>query len=261
MKLFDLPIRETSMTVCLLDIDKQMPYVQEKPLVIVCPGGGYIFRSPRESESITTRLMGAGFHTAILHYSVAPAKFPTAALQLAQAVKEVRAHAGEWHVSQVYILGFSAGGHLCATVGTMWDDPVFFEHLGDKGDWRPDGQILCYPVITMGEFTHRGSRENLLGDRADELQDALSMEKRVTKNTVRTFLWHTMDDGLVPVENSLQYAAALRRAGVSFEMHIYEHGLHGLSTCDEQSAEIPQQIVPDDAGWMDKAIRFIRRGA
>lgn len=256
---FDLPIRETSMTCYIQEGSEELIHIQQRPLVIVCPGGGYKYRSPREAEPIVYRLMAEGCHAAILHYDVDTAAFPTAALQLAQAVRTVRAHADEWHVSQVYIMGFSAGGHLCATLGTMWDDPVFADNLGGEPDWKPDGQILCYPVITMGEFTHAGSREHLLKDRADELADALSMEKRVTKNTVRTFLWHTTADDIVPVENSLHYACALQKAGVPFEMHIYEEGVHGLATCDKLTATGPQHFQPDNAGWMEKAIKFIWR--
>ena len=261
MKYFDIPVREVSMTCYLLDTHQDMPLVQEKPLVIVCPGGAYMYRSPREAEPVAMRLLAAGFHAAILHYSVAPARYPTAALQLAQAVREVRRHAQEWGVTQVYVMGFSAGGHLCATLGTMWDDPVFADNLGGESDWRPDGQILCYPVITMGQKTHGGSRENLLGDRVAELQDELSMEKRVTPNTVRTFLWHTVTDNSVPVENTLNYAVALRAAGVPFELHVYEEGVHGLSTCDRETASCDAHFMPDVAGWLDKAIRFIARKA
>ena len=262
MQYFDLPIRETSMTCYLLDNSEQMPYVKERPLVIVCPGGAYIHRSPREAEPVAMRLLAAGFHAAILHYSVAPARrYPTAALQLAQAVREVRAHAKAWGVTQVYIMGFSAGGHLCGTLGTLWDEPVFHEALGGEPDWRPDGQILCYPVITMGEKTHGGSRENLLAERMEELQEALSLEKRVSEKTVRTFLWHTAEDGSVPVENSLHYACALRQAGVPFELHVYEQGEHGLSLCDKTTSTHEGQLAPDNAGWMDKVIRFIARKA
>lgn len=260
MKYFEHPVRETSMTCYLLDKDEPVHADRKRPLVIVCPGGAYFFRAFREGEPIVMRMLGAGFHAAMLHYDVKPARWPVAALQLAAAVREVRAHAEAWGVSQVYIMGFSAGGHLCATVGTIWDDPVFHEELGEPCDWRPDGQILCYPVITMGRATHGGSRENLLGERKEELIDALSMEKRVTEKTVRTFLWHTAEDAAVPVENSIEYALALRKAGVPFEMHVFEKGGHGLSTCDAEVAANPADIMPDNALWLQNAVNFIRRG-
>ena len=136
--------------------------------------------------------------------------------------------------------------------------------LGDGVSWRPDAQILCYPVLTLGAFTHEGSRNNLLGDPSDpenrlDLAESLSLETRVSADTPPTFLWHTGEDGSVPVENSLQYAAALRRNGVPFELHVFEKGGHGLSTCQEITSREDGQIVPDDAAWMPMAIQFIRR--
>jgi acetyl esterase/lipase len=121
--------------------------------------------------------------------------------------------------------------------------------------------ILCYPVITFGEYGHKGSRVNLLGpDAAEELAGKLSLETRVGVGTVPAFLWHTYEDDSVPVENSLQYALALRKAKVPFEMHIYEKGCHGLSLCDETTSQYEYQLVPDDTDWIQSAIRWVKRG-
>lgn len=256
------PETPVTMSCYILGAFEDLPGMQEKPMVVLCPGGAYRFRSNREAEPIAMKFLAAGIHVGILNYSVAPFRYPTSALQLAQAVREVRRHAKEWHVipDQVYIMGFSAGGHLACTLGTLWDDEVFHRALGEPVDWRPDAQLLCYPVVTMGEHTHGGSRDNLLGLNATpELLDALSLERRVTEAAAPAFLWHTQEDGAVPVENSLQYAAALRRAGVPFELHIYEKGAHGLSTCDRLTANKPEGIVPDNADWLDHAIRFLER--
>lgn len=256
------PETPVTMTCYLLAACDDMPEKTEKPMVIVCPGGAYRFRSNRENEPIAMKLLAAGIHVGVLNYSVAPYRYPTAALQLAQAVREARRHAAEWHVipDQVYVMGFSAGGHLACTLGTLWDDAVFHRALGQPVDWRPDAQILCYPVVTMGEFTHAGSRDNLLGEDAGAEQvAALCLERRVTASAAPAFLWHTQEDGSVPVENSLQYACALRRAAVPFELHIYEKGGHGLSTCDRLTANKPEGIVPDNADWIEHAIRFVER--
>ena len=158
-------------------------------------------------------------------------------------------------------MGFSAGGHLCATLGTLWDEPVFTRALGGSSrDWRPDGLLLGYPVITMGLSTHQDSRGNLLGKNApQELIDALSLEKRVSSKTVPAFLWHTVADGAVPVENSLLFATALRANGVPFEMHLYENGGHGLSLCEQVTAQGPEHLMPDNANWMPMAIRWVQR--
>lgn len=229
-----------------------------RPMIIVVPGGGYEYTSNREAEPIALRFMAAGFHAAVLRYSCAPSRWPAAALELAWCIRKVRESAESWGVlpDHVYVIGFSAGGHLACTVGTLWDrEPLT---SADPVSCRPDAQILCYPVITLGEFTHAGSRMALTGDDA-QLAEALSLEKRVTEQTPPTFLWHTAEDGSVPVENSLLYAAALRKAGVPFEMHIFEKGNHGLATADAETAHEPNEILPDVQSWMDMAIRFLKR--
>jgi acetyl esterase/lipase len=144
----------------------------------------------------------------------------------------VRARAGEWKLDpkHIGIMGSSAGGHLASTLVTHFDagkpdeaDPI------ERASSRPDLGILCYAVITMGEYTHRGSRSNLLGnDPSPELIREVSNELQVTKDTPPCFIWHTYEDSAVPLENSLQFAEALRKAGVPFDLHVYQKGQHGL---------------------------------
>jgi acetyl esterase/lipase len=249
----------------LLDGTPEMPDNAVRPAVIICPGGGYSFKSAREAEPVAMRFLAAGIHAFVLQYSVAPSRFPSAALELAAAVRLVRRNAAAYGVcpDQIYTMGFSAGGHLCATLGTLWDEPFFADALGGEGgkDWRPDGMILCYAVLTMGAFTHEGSRDCLLGpDAAPEAIAALSLETRVSAKTPPAFLWHTVEDGAVPVENTMMYAAALRRNGVPFEMHLYENGGHGLSLCGPTSARGPEHLYPDNENWMPMAIRWVQRG-
>ena len=245
----------------LLQQSQELPRQNKRPAVIVCPGGGYAFRSDREGEPIAMRFLAAGIHAFVLHYSVAPSRYPCALLELAAAVKLVREHAEDFGVyaDQIYIAGFSAGGHLCASLGTLWEESVIQQTLGGESRaWRPNGMILSYPVITMGEYTHQGSRDCLLGPNASmEMIQALSLELRVTPNTVPAFLWHTYEDGAVPVENAMLFAMSLRQAGIPFEMHVYESGGHGLSLCDATTSNGPEQMVPDNAGWMQLAIRWI----
>ena len=256
------PKEPAKLTLYLLKAQADMPAQMERPMVIICPGGGYRYKSVREAEPIAMRFLAAGMHAAVLLYSTEPSPYPTAALELAWCVQQCRANAAQWHIlpDAVYVAGFSAGGHVACTLSTLWQEDVFARALGDAASVCPDGQILSYPVVTLGEFAHVGSRENLLGINASqEAIDALSLEKRVTKDTAPAFIWHTVEDGSVPVENSMQYAMALRRAGVPFELHLYERGGHGLAACDETTSTKPEQIVPDNAGWLDLAIRFIRR--
>ena len=151
---------------------------------------------------------------------------------VSRALRYVRAKAGEWKLDakRIGVMGSSAGGHLASTLITHFDagdanakDPI------DQVSSRPDLGILCYPVITMGTNTHAGSKRNLLGDMpADELVELLSNEKQVTKETPPTFIFHTVEDKAVKVENALEFAAALQKNGVSFSMHIYPKGAHGI---------------------------------
>ena len=248
----------------LLDCSPEMPSVQTRPAVIICPGGGYFFKSDRESEPIAMRFLAEGIHAFVLQYSVAPSRYPSAVLELAAAVRLVRENADQFHLypDQIYIAGFSAGGHLCATLGTLWNEPIF--QLGLHSDhprsWRPDGMILSYPVITMGQFTHQGSRDCLLGeDVTQEKIDALSLETRVNRDTPPAFLWHTCEDDAVPVENTLLFALALRKNGIPLELHLYEKGIHGLSLCNDVTAQNRLLLAPDNANWMEMAIRWINR--
>ena len=157
---------------------------------------------------------------------------PNQLLDAARAVRTVRARAKEWNLDEkrVGILGFSAGGHLASTLATHYDagNPNATDSI-EKMSSRPDVQILIYPVVTMGEFTHAGSKKNLLGENptAEQIKK-YSNELQVTKDTPPAFLVHTMTDKAVPIENSLQYIAALRKNGVPFEFHSYEQGPHGF---------------------------------
>lgn len=208
--------------------------IESRPLVLICPGGAYAYTSPREGEAFAMQFLAMGYHAAVLKYSCAPAVFPTSLTELASAMILIRQHAQEWHVDpdKIIVLGCSAGGHLAASLATLWDEDFLAEALklkkADHKLLKPDGLILCYPVITAGEFAHRGSFENLLGEREKELSDELSLETRVSEKVPPVFIWHTYTDGSVPVENSLLFVNALRKAGVSTEFHMYPCGGHGL---------------------------------
>lgn len=205
--------------------------IQSRPLVLICPGGAYAYTSNREAEAFAMQFLAMGCHAAVLRYSCAPAVYPAALLELASSMALIREHAAEWHVDKILVLGCSAGGHLAASLGVFWQEKFLAEKLGKENQlFRPDGLILCYPVITTGEFAHRGSVENLLGEKADspEWLEKLSLEKQVTDKTPQTFIWHTFTDGSVPMENSLLFVSALRKAGVNTEFHLYPAGGHGL---------------------------------
>lgn len=203
--------------------------------VVVCPGGGYrTLAMDHEGDQIGRWLNSFGVAAFVLRYRHAPRYREPIPLRDAQrAIRTVRTRAGEWRVSpdRIGIWGFSAGGHLASTAGTRFDDgdPAAPDPI-DRASSRPDFLILCYPVISFTtEHTHRGSMRNLLGENPGPgLVESYSTEKQVTPRTPPTFLFHTNEDKGVPAENSVLFYLALRKAGVPAEMHIFEHGQHGV---------------------------------
>lgn len=219
-----------------------IPFIQpgSDSAVIVCPGGGYGFLADHEGAPIAELLNRAGISAFVLKYRVAPHQQPAPLSDGQRAIRHVRAHADQYGIdpSKIAVLGFSAGGHLTAMLGTAYDpgqpdheDPV------ERVSSRPDRIILCYPVITMGHYGHAGSRENLLGaDASEALITAYSAEKQVKADAPPAFLWHTSEDGLVPAENSLRFALALAEHGIPYELHVFEKGSHGLGLADDMPA-------------------------
>ena len=202
--------------------------------IVICPGGGYGGLAAHEGKDYALWLNAQGIAGFVLKYRLGSAGYrhPAMLQDAARALRTVRARAGEWKLDpkRIGIMGSSAGGHLASTLLTHFDagqpeagDPI------ERVSSRPDLGILCYPVITMSGQGHQGSKNNLLGpDPSPELVKELSNELQVTKATPPCFIWHTYADGGVPVENSLMFAAALRKAGVPFDLHIYERGQHGI---------------------------------
>jgi acetyl esterase/lipase len=202
--------------------------------VIVCPGGSYVNLSmDKEGYAVAKFLNSLGISAFVLKYRLGPRYHHPIELGDAQrAIRTVRSRAAEYgfQSDRVGIMGFSAGGHLASTAGTHFDagdasaaDPI------NRASSRPDLLVLCYPVISFTQFFHAGSKKNLLGDNPDPaLVENLSNELQVTKDTPPTFLFHTTTDATVPVENSVMFYSALRKAGVPAEMHIYERGPHGV---------------------------------
>jgi acetyl esterase/lipase len=203
--------------------------------VVVCPGGGYQnLAMDHEGQQIAEWLNSLGVAAFVLKYRLGPNYHHPIELGDAQrAVRLVRTRARELGIAadRIGIWGFSAGGHLASTAATHFDagDPAAPDPV-DRAGSRPDFAILAYPVITMrASLTHPGSRRNLLGDNPNEgLVTLLSNETQVTAQTPPTFLFHTTDDNVVPVENSILFYQALRKAGVPAELHVFEHGPHGV---------------------------------
>jgi len=247
-----------------LDVSSNMPNSDLRPLVLVCPGGGYLYTSDREAEPIALAFAAKGFHAAVLRYPTAPARFPASLCSLADAMVWLKSHAKEHHVdpNKIVVSGFSAGGHLAASLGVFWNsDFLQAQTHYDAEMLRPDRLVLGYPVITSGEFAHRPSFENLLGENApfDQL-NLVSLEKQVSKSTPPTFLWHTCADEVVPVENSLLFAQALQRVGVDFELHVYSQGVHGLALSDYTTMDAEgRRVQMECTGWVDLACNWLRQ--
>jgi acetyl esterase/lipase len=245
------------------DIPTLTPYLPEAGTatgasMVVCPGGGYSGLAAHEGEAYALWLNQQGITAFVLKYRLGSSGYrhPRMLEDAARGMRIVRFHAAEWKLDpdRIGIIGSSAGGHLASTLLTHFDvgqpdavDPI--EH----DSCRPALGVLCYPVITMGDETHRGSRENLLGkDPSRTLIEELSNQLHVTKSTPPCFIFHTYDDEAVPVENSLEFATALRAAKVPFELHIYQHGAHGLGLGTRSTD--PTQMHP----WTRECQRWLK---
>ena len=245
--------------------------------VIVCPGGGYRFLSDREAEPIVMQFLAKNMNVFLLRYTVGQQKTETSAgavgyaplIEAGLAIKFVRDHAEEYGTdpSKVFILGFSAGGHVAASAGTLWNIPEVRDAIGvsagecPEGINRPDGTIICYPVITGGDKAHKGSVKNFSGhnDLTDEDIERFSLELHVDDTTAPAFIWHTASDTTVPVENSLMYATALSAHKIPFELHIFPAGKHGLSLCNEFTySQNPAMVVPHAECWIDLAVKWAK---
>jgi acetyl esterase/lipase len=203
--------------------------------VVICPGGGYGALADHEGRDYALFLNEQGVAGFVLKYRLGSNGYrhPAMLQDAARAVRTVRARAAEWKVDphRIGIMGSSAGGHLASTLLTHFDegspgspDPI------ERASSRPDLGILCYAVISMREpNVHTGSRRNLLGDNpSPELITLLSNELQVTPQTPPCFLWHTWEDKTVRVENSIEFALALRKNGVPFDLHVFQQGRHGI---------------------------------
>lgn len=236
------------------------PIRRKRPAVLILPGGGYHFVSPREAEPVAFRFMARGYAAFVLKYSVAPSRFPTALREAAMAMNHIRQHAEEWEVAphMVAAVGFSAGGHLCGTLGTLYDGPEL-KDIAPPERIRPDALGLCYPVAVSWGRTHEGSFENLTGN-DPALRARMSLETLVRSDMPPTYLWHTRTDESVPVRNSLILAQALEEKGVDFAMHIFRNGPHGMSLADEQCysvKNVPERSM-DVLSWPENMMDFFR---
>ncbi len=223
---------------------------------VVCPGGGYGGLAAHEGKDYALWLNELGISAFVLKYRLGSHGYrhPVMLNDAARAVRLVRSRAAEWQVDpkRIGIIGSSAGGHLVSTLLTHFDagDPVAADPV-DRVSSRPDLGILCYPVITLGEKTHQGSKRNLLGENPEPaLVRFLSNETQVKNDTPPTFLFHTVEDKAVPVENSLMFAAALTANGVPYSLHVYPKGPHGIGLGNRTDPKARHPWTIECALWL-----------
>ena len=230
---------------------------RKRPAVVICPGGAYEFCSEREAEPVALNFNARGINAVVVYYSVKKL-FPQALIDVSNAVVKIREKAEEWNVDpdKIIVCGFSAGGHLAASLGVFWNSEEAIKRE-DKMN-KPNGMILSYPVITSSEKAHRGSVDTISkGDKA--LLEKVSLENWVNCDTPPTFIWHTFTDEAVPVENSIYMIVALRKNNISTEAHIYPFGPHGVSLATRYVSRGDSDVLKDVQEWIVKAINWIER--
>lgn len=241
---------------------KEMP-AEPKKCVLVLPGGGYQFTSDREAEPIAKAFFAANMNACVLRYSVgADAANYNPLADACRAMQIIRENAAAWNINpnQIVVCGFSAGGHLAASIGTLWHLDLLSERLGCSNDlFKPNGMILSYAVITANDKAHRGSINSLCGkpNPTEEEANRFSLEKHVDERTCPAFLWHTATDNAVPVENCLYMSEALAAKKIPFEVHIFPTGGHGLSLATPEVSGNAGGIMPYVARWIEFAIKWI----
>lgn len=260
---FSLPRPEKGVAALTMWIQQTPTTISAKrrrPAALILPGGGYEHVSAREAEPVALRFAARGYVAFALTYSCKSHFFPVALREAAMAMKFIRQNAGAMEVdpSMVAAIGFSAGGHLCGTLGMLFDDPVVAD-IGPAELLRPDALGLCYPVAISWGRTHEGSFRNLTGG-DEQLRSRLSLEKLVRSDMPPVFLWHTRQDNAVPCRNSILLAAALAETQVPFALHVYHRGPHGLSVADETvyKATGVTTVSADVPGWVDSMMEFFR---
>ena len=248
--------------------DQELP-IAPRRAVIVCPGGGYGRIVAHEGEVIARKYFGAEMNVYILRYSVGEKAVDFAPIiEAALAVKYIREHAKEHNTDpdKIFISGFSAGGHLAAACGILWNSAPVRAALGidegkaPEGINRPNGMILGYPVISGCKFGHLGSFQRLTGKEnpTEEEIRPFSLEIHVDETTPPVFVWHTFADNVVHIKNSIMLIDALTDHGIPFEAHIYPEGIHGLSLANEASSgNRPIKVLEHVQTWMDLSIRWI----
>ena len=250
------------LTCYLPDAAPRTYYPDNRPAVIVLPGGGYGITYPGEGEPIALSYLASGFCAFVLDYSVYPARFPQALVETLCAIRFVRENAKEYGIDpqKIAVCGFSAGGHLAACTGTLWNNTCLDAYLeNDRTSYRPNALFLAYPVINVA--SHKGSYLNLFSQKEEELtpemQELLNLENQVSKETPPTFLWHTTKDSTVPAKASLEFALALAKEKIPYEIRIWTGDRHGTGLGNHVTEPKSAPLAPHAcAAWVKDSVEF-----
>lgn len=251
------------------ELEILIPYVRDDNKrnkskgIVICGGGAYSFVSIRESDSVAIEYMRKGFCTFILRYTTRT-PYPTPMNELACAIDYLRKNADKYYLikDKISIVGFSAGGHLVSSFGYLYKHPDFINKTShNPNNIKPNAIISCYPVITMGKYTHQETKSNITGD-DDNLIDFLSVEKNIDSEYPPTFVWTTKPDTVVPYINSIMYVDALKDNNIPHEFHLYEELDHGKSIGTDLINDIEDNQIEAYnklQQWVINSIYFINK--
>ena len=259
---------DIKLTAFCAGVSEELPYNNKRKAMLIIPGGAYWVCSAREAEPIAFAFLARGYNTFVLEYSIKDkALFPAPLIDASLAMKFIKDNAEKFHIDPDFVaaVGFSAGGHLAGSLATLWHKQCVYDAIDmPYGYNKPDAVILSYPVISGFEYAHVGSIDHLLGTRNDELKstpseviDTVSLEKNVDEKTAPAYIWHTVDDNCVPVQNSILFAKELADKKIPFELHLSTGTAHGLSVADETVGVNPASAHGVER-WVDDACRWLK---